>query len=26
MSQHSHIRLEARHLELAIEALAGVGR
>ena len=26
MSQHSHIRLEARHLELAIEALSGVGR
>lgn len=26
MSQHSHIRLEARHLDLAIEALAGVGR
>lgn len=26
MSQHSHIRLESRHLELAIEALAGVGR
>ena len=26
MSQHSHIRLQARHLELAIEALAGVGR
>ena len=26
MSQHSHIRLEERHLELAIEALAGVGR
>ena len=26
MSQHSHIRLEPRHLELAIEALAGVGR
>ena len=25
-SQHSHIRLEPRHLELAIEALAGVGR
>ncbi len=25
-SQHSHIRLRARHLELAIEALAGVGR
>jgi hypothetical protein len=26
MSQHSHIRLGERHLELAIEALAGVGR
>jgi hypothetical protein len=26
MSQHSHIRLEKRHLELAIEALVGVGR
>ena len=26
MSQHSHIRLEERHLELAIEALSGVGR
>ena len=26
MSQHSHIRLEERHLELAIEALAAVGR
>jgi hypothetical protein len=26
MSQHSHIRLEPRHLELALEALAGVGR
>jgi len=26
MSQHSHIRLEERHLERAIEALAGVGR
>ena len=26
MSQHSHIRLEARHFELALEALAGVGR
>ncbi|MDQ3722499.1 MAG: hypothetical protein M3376_05395 [Actinomycetota bacterium] len=26
MSQHSHIRLEERHLELAIEALTGVGR
>ena len=26
MSQHSHIRLEQRHLELALEALAGVGR
>ncbi|HEX8159914.1 MAG TPA: hypothetical protein VF526_21250 [Solirubrobacteraceae bacterium] len=26
MSQQSHIRLEARHLELAIEALASVGR
>ena len=26
MSQQSHIRLQARHLELAIEALAGVGR
>ena len=26
MSQQSHIRLEPRHLELAIEALAGVGR
>ena len=26
MSQHSHIRLEERHLELAIEALASVGR
>lgn len=25
MSQHSHIRIEARHLELALEALAGVG-
>ena len=25
-SQHSHIRLEERHLELAIEALAGIGR
>ena len=25
MSQHSHIRLEERHLELAIEALSGVG-
>ncbi|MDP1849774.1 MAG: hypothetical protein Q8K79_18455 [Solirubrobacteraceae bacterium] len=25
MSQHSHIRLEERHLERAIEALAGVG-
>ena len=24
-SQHSHIRLEQRHLELALEALAGVG-
>jgi hypothetical protein len=26
MSQQSHIRLDERHLELAIEALAGVGR
>jgi hypothetical protein len=26
MSQQSHIRLESRHLELALEALAGVGR
>ncbi len=26
MSRHSHIRLEQRHLELAIEALVGVGR
>ncbi len=26
MSQQSHIRLEQRHLELAVEALAGVGR
>ena len=26
MSQHSHIRLDARHLELAVEALASVGR
>jgi hypothetical protein len=26
MSQQSHIRLERRHLELAIEALAGVAR
>lgn len=26
MSQHSHIRLEPRHLELAIEALTSVGR
>jgi hypothetical protein len=26
MSQQSHIRLEPRHLELALEALAGVGR
>ena len=26
MSQQSHIRLQTRHLELAIEALAGVGR
>jgi hypothetical protein len=26
MSQQSHIRLETRHLELALEALAGVGR
>jgi hypothetical protein len=26
MRQHSHIRLEERHLALAIEALAGVGR
>ena len=26
MSQHSHIRLERRHLGLALEALAGVGR
>ena len=26
MSQQSHIRLERRHLELALEALAGVGR
>jgi hypothetical protein len=26
MSQQSHIRLEERHLELALEALAGVGR
>jgi hypothetical protein len=26
MSQHSHIRLEPRRLELALEALAGVGR
>ncbi len=25
MSQHSHIRLEPRHLELALEALASVG-
>jgi hypothetical protein len=26
MSQHSHIRVEPRHLELAVEALAGVAR
>jgi hypothetical protein len=26
MSQHSHIRLEERHLEQAVEALAGMGR
>ncbi|MEA2157085.1 MAG: hypothetical protein QOE11_3225 [Solirubrobacteraceae bacterium] len=26
MSQQSHIRLEERHLALALEALAGVGR
>ena len=26
MSQHSHIRLEERHLERAIEALTSVGR
>jgi hypothetical protein len=26
MSQQSHIRLEERHLALAVEALAGVGR
>ena len=26
MSQHSHIRLQPRHLELAVEALAGVAR
>jgi hypothetical protein len=26
MSQHSHIRVERRHLELAAEALAGVAR
>jgi len=26
MSQHSHIRLETRHLELAAEALAGVAQ
>lgn len=26
MSQHSHIRLEPRHLDLAIEALTSVGR
>ena len=26
MSQQSHIRLEPRHLELALEALASVGR
>jgi hypothetical protein len=26
MSQQSHIRLEERHLERALEALAGVGR
>ena len=26
MSQHSHIRLDERHLELALEALSGVGR
>jgi hypothetical protein len=26
MSQHSHIRLEERHLERAIEALGAVGR
>lgn len=26
MSQHSHIRLERRHLDLAIEALTSVGR
>ena len=26
MSQQSHIRLEPRHLELAVEALAGVAR
>jgi hypothetical protein len=26
MSQQSHIRLEERHLELAVEALAGVAR
>lgn len=26
MSQQSHIRLQQRHLDLAVEALAGVGR
>jgi hypothetical protein len=26
MSQHSHIRLEERHLDLAVEALSGVVR
>jgi hypothetical protein len=26
MSQQSHIRIEPRHLELALEAIAGVGR
>jgi hypothetical protein len=26
MSQQSHIRIEQRHFELALEALAGVGR
>jgi hypothetical protein len=26
MSQHSHIRLEERHLQRAVEALAGMGR
>jgi hypothetical protein len=26
MSQQSHIRIEPRHLDLALEALAGVGR